>query len=126
MNITFLTQAPVYLSDEPALLFTALVDDRSVECTISAEALEDHFGAASWREEDLQRAFENNRAVIEGAAEQLLTSVGCRPVMLRSGYFRFKGKGMATGLEPRHTRTLKDGRAAGDEKQHGTHMSGGE
>jgi hypothetical protein len=126
MNITFLTQAPVYLSDEPALLFTARVDGRSVECTISAEALEDHFDAVSWREEDLQRAFENNRAVIEGAAEQLLTSVGCRPVMLRSGYFRFKGKGMATDLDPRHTRPLKDGHTAGDAGQHGTHLPGGE
>ncbi|WP_408119254.1 DUF1488 family protein [Caballeronia grimmiae] len=126
MNITFLAQAPVYLSDEPALLFTALVDNRSVECTISAEALEGHFGAASWREEDLQGAFENNRAVIEGAAEQLLTSVGCRTVSLRSGYFRFKGKDIVNGIEPAHTPTLKDGRAARDEKQQGTHMPGGE
>lgn len=91
MNIKFPTHAPVYLGDEPALMFLALVDDHSVQCTISAEALEDHFGAGSWREDDLQRAFEDNRAVIEGAAEQLLTSVGCRAVMLRSGYFRFKG-----------------------------------
>ncbi|WP_350029742.1 DUF1488 domain-containing protein [Caballeronia sp. AZ1_KS37] len=126
MNITFLAQAPIYLSDEPALLFTALVDDRSVECTISAEALEDHFGAASLREEDLQRAFENNRAVIEGAAEQLLTSVGCRPVMLRSGYFRFSGKRMAVGMEPRHARSLNEGHRAGNGSQRGTHVPGGE
>ncbi|WP_341866748.1 DUF1488 family protein [Caballeronia ptereochthonis] len=89
MNITFPQQAPVYLSDEPALTFWALADGERVPCTVSAEALEDHFGATSWREEDLQRAFEDSRAVIEGAAEQLLTSVGRRPVMLRSGYFRF-------------------------------------
>ncbi|KAK45591.1 hypothetical protein BG58_16515 [Caballeronia jiangsuensis] len=126
MKITFLAQAPVYLSDEPALLFTALVDDRSVECTISAEALEDHFGAASWREEDLQRSFENNRAVIQGAAEQLLTSVGRRPVMLRSGYFRFSGKGTAADMEPRHGRSLKEGHPAGDGSQHGSYVPGGE
>jgi hypothetical protein len=93
MNITFPQQAPVYLADDPALTFWALVDGESIPCTISAEALEDHFGAASWREEDLERAFESGRCLIEGAAEQLLASVGCRPVMLRSGYFRFSGSG---------------------------------
>jgi hypothetical protein len=97
MNISFPIQAPAYLGDEPALMFWALVDDTRIECTISAEALQDHFGAASSRENDLQRAFEMNRAVIEGAAEQLLTSVGCRPVVLRSGYFRFSSGGAAAG-----------------------------
>jgi hypothetical protein len=95
MDITFLKQAPVYLSDELALMFWALADGERIPCTVSAEALEDHFGATSWREADLQRAFDDNRVAIEGAAEQLLTSVGRRPVRLRSGYFRFAGGGAA-------------------------------
>lgn len=91
MDIAFPATPPVYQGDEPALTFDAIADGEHIACTISAEALRDHFGAASSREEDLRRAFENNRVAIEGAAEQLLTSVGRKPVMLRSGYFRFSG-----------------------------------
>ncbi|SAL02361.1 periplasmic protein [Caballeronia calidae] len=90
MNITFLSQAPVYQGDAPSLTFAAVADGEHVECTISAEALEDHFGAASWREEDLQRAFESHRSSIQGAAEQLLSRVGATSVTLRSGFFRFR------------------------------------
>jgi hypothetical protein len=97
MNITFLTQAPVYQGDAPSLTFAAVADGERIECTISAEALEDHFGAASWREEDLQQAFEIHRSSIEGAAEHVLTKTGGTSVMLRSGFFRFRE---ARGLTP--------------------------
>ncbi|SAK43648.1 periplasmic protein [Caballeronia hypogeia] len=90
MNITFLSHTPVYQGDVPSLTFAAVADGERVECIISAEALEDHFGAASWREEDLRLAFESHRSSIEGAAEQMLSRFGCNPVMLRSGYFRFR------------------------------------
>ncbi|SAL83865.1 periplasmic protein [Caballeronia arvi] len=90
MNIKFPSQAPVYQGDVPSLTFAAVADGEHVQCTISAEALEDHFGAASWREEDLQRAFESHRSSIEGAAEHLLNRVGGTSVMLRSGFFRFR------------------------------------
>ncbi len=89
MDIAFLEGAPLYRGDEPALLFYALADGERIPCTISAEALMDHFGAASSRVDDLLHAFDTHRADIEGAAEQLLTSVGRTPVKLRSGYFRF-------------------------------------
>jgi hypothetical protein len=65
------------------------VDDTRVQCAISAEALEDHFGAASLREEDLLAAFESNRRRIEHAARNLLNEIGAKPVLLHSGYFRF-------------------------------------
>lgn len=108
MNIRFSPEAPAYLGDEPALMFWALVGGRRIDCTISAEALEDHFGAASSRDDDLHRAFDANRAVIEGAAEQLLTSVGCRPVVLRSGYFRFSGGGTAADTNRKQARSAKE------------------
>ncbi|WP_408145545.1 DUF1488 family protein [Caballeronia glebae] len=126
MDIKFPPQAPEYIGEEPALMFLALVDDRGIECKISAEALEDHFGASSWREDDLQRAFENNRAVIEGAAEQLLTSVGCKPVILRSGYFRFSGGSPAAGIDSRHARMSKRERAAEAGNRGETDAQGGE
>ena len=90
MNIKFPTQTPVYQGDAPSLTFVAVADGEHVQCTISAEALEDHFGAASWREEDLQQAFESHRSSIEGAAEHLLKRVGGTSVVLRSGFFRFR------------------------------------
>ncbi|SAK47209.1 periplasmic protein [Caballeronia catudaia] len=90
MNIKFLSQAPVYQGDAPSLTFAAVADGEQVQCTISAEALEDHFGAASWREEDLQLAFECHRSSIEGAAEHLLNRIGGTSVVLRSGFFRFR------------------------------------
>ncbi|WP_350029451.1 DUF1488 domain-containing protein [Caballeronia sp. GAWG1-5s-s] len=125
MNITFSQSAPIYAGDEPALTFLAYVDGQRIPCTISAEALEDHFGAASSREEDLRHAFELGRVAIEGAAEQLLTSVGRRPVMLRSGYFRFDDGGTLRIQRHRAWRLPDDAPAARAESAyHGTHTHG--
>jgi hypothetical protein len=60
-----------------------------VQCAITAEALEDHFGAPSLREDDLIEAFDAHRLPIEEAARNLLNEVGAKPVMMHSGYFRF-------------------------------------
>jgi len=54
------------------------------------EALEDHFGAASLREDDLIAAFNSNRHPIEHAAKRLLDEIGAEPVPMHSGYFRFR------------------------------------
>ncbi|WP_036005778.1 DUF1488 domain-containing protein [Paraburkholderia caribensis] len=89
MNISFPCCAPEYCAPELALQFPALVDDRLVECSITAEALEDHFDARSSREEDLVEAFVVHRAAIVLAAQRLLNEVGGKPVILHSGYFRF-------------------------------------
>ncbi|MEI6002836.1 DUF1488 domain-containing protein [Paraburkholderia bengalensis] len=89
MKISFPSCAPEYCAPDLALTFRALVDDRPVECSITAEALEDHFGARSPREEDLVRAFMAHRADIELAAQRLLNAVDGKPVTLHSGYFRF-------------------------------------
>jgi len=89
MNISFPSCAPEYCAPDLALQFPALVDDRLVECSITAEALEDHFGARSPREEDLVDAFIAHRTEIALAAQRLLNEVGGKPVILHSGYFRF-------------------------------------
>jgi hypothetical protein len=60
-----------------------------VQCAITAEALEDHFGAESLREDDVQKAFEAHRHTIESAARKLLQELGNKPVLLHSGFFRF-------------------------------------
>ncbi|WP_245747078.1 DUF1488 family protein [Paraburkholderia lycopersici] len=63
----------------------------SPACAITAEALEDHFGARSAREPDLRRAFHRHRQAIEAAAARLVEETDGTPVILHSGYLRMYG-----------------------------------
>ncbi|HVW49355.1 MAG TPA: DUF1488 domain-containing protein [Trinickia sp.] len=89
MHIHFPQDPPQYCGPELVLTFPAVVDGERVTCSITAEALEDHFGAQSLREEDTLRAFTHHRDKIEHAARKLLHELGNKPVRLHSGYFRF-------------------------------------
>jgi hypothetical protein len=89
MHIHFPDDPPIYCGPDLTLTFPAVVDGERVNCSITAEALEDHFGAKSPREEDTLRAFNGNRQKIEHAARELLQALGHKPVILHSGYFRF-------------------------------------
>ena len=53
MQILFPNETPEYSGRELTLAFPAMVDGQRVECMITAEALEDHYGAASPRLEDM-------------------------------------------------------------------------
>jgi hypothetical protein len=89
MNIHFPQERPEYCARDLVVVFPAEVDGARVQCAITAEALEDHFGAPSLREDDLIGAFDAHRLPIEEAARNLLNEVGPKPVMMHSGYFRF-------------------------------------
>jgi DICT domain-containing protein len=89
MHISFPHDVPAYRARDLVVAFTAFVDSKAVQCAITAEALEDHFGAASLREPDLVEAFVAHRFEIEQAADRMLHEVGGNPVLLHSGYFRF-------------------------------------
>ncbi|QQC65990.1 DUF1488 family protein [Paraburkholderia ginsengisoli] len=89
MKIHFPEELPEYCARDFVVAFPAEVDGVRVQCAITAEALEDHFGAASLREDDLIAAFNSNRHPIEHAAKQLLHEIGAKPVLVHSGYFRF-------------------------------------
>jgi hypothetical protein len=89
MHISFPSSAPVFCARDLVMAFPALVDDEPVQCAITAEALEDHFGARSGREEDLVAAFAAHCFEIELAAQRMLNEVGGKSVLLHSGYFRF-------------------------------------
>jgi hypothetical protein len=91
MDIHFPGGSPEYRADEPQLSFWARVDGKPVNCAISAEALEDYFGAASMRETDLVTAFVKHRGAIETAAAALLKANRGSAVVLHSGYFRMYG-----------------------------------
>lgn len=93
MNIAFPQQSPSFCSDTLTLRFPAIVDQRAIECSISAEALEDHFGALSVRDIDLIEAFEKHRTAIELVARRLIDELEGRPALLRSGYFRYLAGG---------------------------------
>jgi len=89
MKISFPLETPAYCEAGLALAFPAVVNGVRFECSITAEALEDHFGAASIREADLQTAFGAHNHSIHVAARRILTELGAMPVVLHSGYFRF-------------------------------------
>jgi hypothetical protein len=86
---SFSRGTPEYCARDLIVAFAAEVDGARVQCAITAEALEDHFGAASLREDDLIAAFNSNRHPIEHAARRLLHEIGAKPVLMHSGYFRF-------------------------------------
>ena len=89
MKINFPNETPEYSGRELTVAFPALVDGERVQCSITAEALEDHFGAASPRFEDVMGAFDTHRQHIEAAARRLLSETGAQCLVLRSGYVRF-------------------------------------
>ncbi|ACD19937.1 DUF1488 family protein [Paraburkholderia phytofirmans] len=89
MKIHFPHERPAYRARDLVLIFPAEVDGTRIQCAITAEALEDHFGARSWREDDLVTAFDAHRHPIQQAARNLLNEVGPKPLMMHSGYFRF-------------------------------------
>ena len=91
MHITFADEAPVFDGDELAIHFAALIDGEPVVCSISAEALEDHFGAKSPREDDLLDAFARGSARIRAVCAEVLDDNGGQPAVLRSGLFRVAG-----------------------------------
>lgn len=88
MQITF-PQDPPRCTADLTVVFQALVDGTATECTITVEALEDHFHAASPRTEDLLEAFAASRHEIEAIARDLLHGASGSPV-IHSGLVRFK------------------------------------
>jgi hypothetical protein len=87
-RIAFTDEPPNFDGAEMEVEFIALVDGERVVCSITVEALEDYFGAASPLEAELLRAFEGGRARIHKIARLALQDNDGRPVVLRSGMFR--------------------------------------
>lgn len=68
--------------------FIAMVDGVALSCAITAEALEDHFGAGSTLEAELLRAFAAGRERIHDVCKRAIEESGGAAVILRSGLFR--------------------------------------
>ncbi|MWL91187.1 DUF1488 domain-containing protein [Cupriavidus sp. SW-Y-13] len=87
--IEFSGMLPTYCSAGPSLQCQARVDGAQACYGITAEALEDHFGARSCRPEDLFVAYQNHRGAIETMARGLFEMTGAHSILLHSGHFRF-------------------------------------
>ncbi|MCY1211448.1 hypothetical protein D9M72_231600 [compost metagenome] len=90
-DITFPRSLPTYCAASLTLSCPATVNGSPTLYSVTAEALEAHFGARSPREEDLVAAFTSNRQRIERLAESLFELTQAREIVLRSGHFRFAG-----------------------------------
>jgi hypothetical protein len=99
MNITFSEVAPSFEGSNLMLRFTAYVDREPVECAITAEALEDHFGANSPQEDELLRAFQRGRARIRSVCAEALAQNDGASVELHSGLFRVEGMESGRGTK---------------------------
>ena len=71
--------------------FNACVDGELVGCAITAEALEDHFGADSPLESALIAAYGRGRARIRSVCAEALDQNGGESVILHSDLFRVEG-----------------------------------
>ena len=70
-TIHFPQSEPVHTAST-TVAFEAVIDGVRASGEISAEALQDHFGAASFASADLLRAFSANRPAIEAVARTKL------------------------------------------------------
>ncbi|RKF46136.1 DUF1488 domain-containing protein [Paraburkholderia fungorum] len=91
MHITFPDDQPVFDGANLTVRFMARVDGEAVVCAITAEALEDHFGADSALEATLMAAFDKGRNRICSVCAEALDRNGAEGVVLHSGLFRVEG-----------------------------------
>ena len=93
MQVHFPDEPPVFDGANVVLRFLAEVDGTPMVCEITAEALEDHFGAESTLEASLRDAFERGRTRIHTVCVSALAESGGAPVVLHSGLFRVQALG---------------------------------
>lgn len=90
MRVTFPDDAPQFDGAQMVVRFVAMVDDVALSCAITAEALEDHFGAGSTLEAELLRAYDSGRSRIHSVCTRAIQESGGAAVVLRSGLFRIE------------------------------------
>jgi hypothetical protein len=90
MRVIFSDDAPMFDGAQMVVRFVAIVDGVPVSCAVTAEALEDHFGADSTLEDELLRAFVQGRERIHEVCKRTIEQSGGAAVVLRSGLFRIE------------------------------------
>jgi hypothetical protein len=84
MEISFPTRSALD-PDRFAVAFPAIVNGVQLRIFVSAEALQDHFGAIG--QDDLVAVFERNRPAIERVARRMLEQGATGEVILKTAYF---------------------------------------
>ncbi|NIE67705.1 DUF1488 domain-containing protein [Burkholderia sp. Ax-1719] len=87
MNIHYSNDPPQFDGANLQLHFVAEVDGEALDCAITAEALEDHFGAQSALEGPLREAFARGQSRIHAVCTRAIEQRG-GAVVLHSGRFR--------------------------------------
>ena len=88
MRVTFPDDAPVFDGAQMVVRCVVHVDDVPLSCAVTAEALEDHFGAHSTLEAELLRAYDKGRDRIRAVCIRAIEDSHGAAVVLRSGLFR--------------------------------------
>ena len=88
MKIEFPQGQRVWNGTEMQVDFPVTIDSNDVLCSISAEALEDHYGARSALEDDVLGAFDQQAGRIQAVCRQAIEGNDGQPVVLRSGLIR--------------------------------------
>ncbi|QQC65832.1 DUF1488 family protein [Paraburkholderia ginsengisoli] len=91
MQINFPDDKPAFDGSNLTVRFMARVDGEPVVCAITAEALEDHFGADSALESTLMTAFDKGLHRIRSVCAEALDQNHGEGVVLHSGLFRVEG-----------------------------------
>ncbi|CAH2802483.1 MAG: Transcriptional regulator [uncultured Paraburkholderia sp.] len=91
MQITFSEDKPAFDGANLTVRFMARMDGEPVVCAITAEALEDHFGADSALETALMSAFDHGCNRIRSVCAEALDQNHGEGVVLHSGLFRLEG-----------------------------------
>ncbi|MBB5446600.1 hypothetical protein HDG38_005236 [Paraburkholderia sp. WSM4177] len=100
MHITFPDDEAAFDGANLTVRFLARVDGEPVVCAITAEALEDHFGAESALEAALMSAFDRGRQRIRSVCAEALDQNNGEGVVLHSGLFRVEGMEPDRGAAP--------------------------
>jgi hypothetical protein len=90
IDIRFADDAPTFDGSAMRVDFVVARGHDVLQCAITVEALEDHFGAESALEASLLEAFERGRPRILEACAEAIEETGGR-VVLHSGSFRVRG-----------------------------------
>ncbi|MEQ5844403.1 MULTISPECIES: DUF1488 family protein [Paraburkholderia] len=93
MHVTFPDESPVFDGASLVVRFVAVANNEPVVCAITAEALEDHFGADSALEAAMLAAFDRGRGRIRAICAEALDGSGGEGVTLHSGLFRIAEAG---------------------------------
>ena len=90
MRIEYPDDEPVFDGAQMVVRFSATVDGVLLVCAITAEALEDHFGARSPLPQVMLRAYLEGLKRIRSVCSRAIEANDGAAVVLRSGLFRME------------------------------------